>query len=149
MFVYNCGCGWDNLHSFISLLLYWWRIREHCENYNNLYNYTFFRAGFDGTSNVMAGMIYGVPIKGTHAHSFVSSFNAQEEDRIGKLQPADSSKSPRDFYPETVKWLKKLAPVLNVVESETNDGERVGFSAYATAFPTSFLALVDTYNVLR
>jgi nicotinate phosphoribosyltransferase len=97
----------------------------------------------------MAGMLYGVPIKGTHAHSFVSSFNAKEEKIIGKLQPADSSKPPRDFYPDTGKWLKKLAPVLNVVESETNVGERVGFCAYATAFPTTFLALVDTYNVLR
>ncbi len=106
-------------------------------------------SGFDGTSNVMAGMLYGVPIKGTHAHSFVSSFNPSEEERIGKLQPSDSSKPPRDFYPETVKWLKKIVPVLNVVESETNVGERVGFSAYATAFPSSFLALVDTYNVLR
>ena len=97
----------------------------------------------------MAGMLYGVPIKGTHAHSFVSSFNPSEKKQIGKLQPADKSKPPRDFYPETVKWLKKIAPVLRVVESETNDGERVGFSAYATAFPTTFLALVDTYNVLR
>ena len=98
---------------------------------------------------MMAGMLYGVPIKGTHAHSFVSSFNPNEDKLIGKLQPFDSSKSPRDFYPETVEWLKKLAPLLNVVESETNVGERVGFCAYATAFPTSFLALVDTYNVLR
>ena len=97
----------------------------------------------------MAGMLYGVPIKGTHAHSFVSSFNANEENIIGKLQPADSSKPPRDFYPETVKWLKKLTPLLKVVETETHDGERIGFCAYAIAFPTSFLALVDTYNVLR
>ncbi|MDR1619530.1 MAG: nicotinate phosphoribosyltransferase [Clostridiales bacterium] len=30
--------------------------------------------GCDGTSNVMAGRIYGIPVKGTHAHSWVMSF---------------------------------------------------------------------------
>lgn len=112
----------------------------------SIFNFTI---GFDGTSNVMAGMLYGVPIKGTHAHSFVSSFNASEESVIGQLQPCDETKPPQDFYPEVVKWLKELAPLLKVVESETNVGELVGFSAYAVAFPKKFLALVDTYNVLR
>jgi nicotinate phosphoribosyltransferase len=34
-------------------------------------------AGFAGTSNVMAGQQYGIPIVGTMAHSFVSSFERE------------------------------------------------------------------------
>lgn len=35
--------------------------------------------GCAATSNVLAGMRYGIPVKGTHAHSWVMSFNTEEE----------------------------------------------------------------------
>jgi nicotinate phosphoribosyltransferase len=36
-------------------------------------------AGFGGTSNVLAGKVYGIPISGTMAHSFVTSFEEETD----------------------------------------------------------------------
>jgi nicotinate phosphoribosyltransferase len=47
-------------------------------------------------------------------------------------------------------YLKKLETSgFNFLASESNRGELTAFVAYAMAFPTDFLALVDTYNVLK
>ncbi|RLB31321.1 MAG: nicotinate phosphoribosyltransferase [Deltaproteobacteria bacterium] len=35
--------------------------------------------GVDATSNVLAGRIYGIPVRGTHAHSWVESFSNELE----------------------------------------------------------------------
>src|SRR5205814_9575292 len=38
-----------------------------------------FVGGCAGTSNVLAGKIFGIPVKGTHAHSWVMSFDSELE----------------------------------------------------------------------
>jgi len=105
--------------------------------------------GFDGTSNVLAGKKFGIPCKGTQAHAFVSSFLDDDENRVGKLKLNGNDKEAKEFFPIAKQWLEKLAPILDVPIDQTSTSELIAFSAFAVAFPTNFLALVDTYNVIR
>nr|NP_001027705.1 nicotinate phosphoribosyltransferase-like protein [Ciona intestinalis]AAP69613.1 nicotinate phosphoribosyltransferase-like protein [Ciona intestinalis] len=91
--------------------------------------------GFDGTSNVLAGKLFGIPVRGTHAHAFVNSFSSLDEIK-GNVELTKS-------------YLNKISPILNVLENETNEGELTAFLSYAFAFPTSCLCLLDTYSVIK
>lgn len=100
--------------------------------------------GVHGTSNVLAGRLFGIPIKGTHAHSFVTSFASPDDltEETKKLTDAKGEKT-YDFW-ELVKAARADLGFYN-----TNESELVAFTAYARTFPKGFLALVDTYDTLN
>ena len=100
-----------------------------------------YMGGFDGTSNVLAGYLFGVPIKGTHAHSYVQSFTGIEDLKKRSLIGADGEE--HDF----VGMVLEIRTALGF--QHTNAGELAAFIAYAQAFPEGFLALVDTYDTLK
>ncbi|CAF0817682.1 unnamed protein product [Rotaria sordida] len=104
--------------------------------------------GFDGTSNVLAGKLYGIPIKGTHAHAYVSSYESMDDLTERELCDRKSGER-RPFADLCLKYLNELGPILKILPEQTNKGELAAFTSYALAFPTNFLALVDTYEVLK
>ncbi|XP_059623899.1 nicotinate phosphoribosyltransferase 2-like [Cornus florida] len=107
--------------------------------------------GFDATSNVAAGRLFGIPLRGTHSHAFVSSFMSPDEIIDKSLRSCDGSSACEDFVSLVQAWLSKIkwSHVSRGIFSETNQSELAAFTSYALAFPRNFLALVDTYDVLK
>ncbi|KAI8017147.1 Nicotinate phosphoribosyltransferase 1 [Camellia lanceoleosa] len=107
--------------------------------------------GFDATSNVEAGRLFGIPLRGTHSHAFVSSFMSPDEIVEKSLKSYDGSSTCEDFVSLAQTWLSKIkrSHSLHGIFGETNQSELAAFTSYALAFPNSFLALVDTYDVMR
>ncbi|KAL0221803.1 hypothetical protein RCL1_001657 [Eukaryota sp. TZLM3-RCL] len=98
--------------------------------------------GFNATSNVLAGMNYGIPIKGTHAHAYVQSFSC-----LNDVNPILTLKDGTTV--NFVNIVTKVRSSFPAAFSRTNEGELAAFCAYAVTFPHAFLALVDTYDTLN
>jgi nicotinate phosphoribosyltransferase len=98
--------------------------------------------GFDGTSNVLAGKLTGIPVKGTHAHSYVQSYVNINELISTKI----ISSTDKSIEVEFVALVLEKRRILKY--TETNNGELTAFIAYSQAFPHNLLALVDTYDSL-
>ncbi|XP_054158115.1 nicotinate phosphoribosyltransferase-like [Oppia nitens] len=107
-----------------------------------------YMGGFDGTSNVLAGKMYGIPLKGTHAHSFVMSYSSLDELNTRYLLDKTTGQSV-DFVSVCLKYQNELSQLLDVLQSEISSSELTAFIAYAISFPDQFLALVDTYDMIR
>ena len=92
--------------------------------------------GFNSTSNVQAGLLYHIPISGTHAHSYVLSF--------------DSLKDIQNPILNGVNLVEEAVKVRNENDwPEARESELAAFIAYAISFPKACLCLIDTFDVLK
>lgn len=104
--------------------------------------------GFDGTSNVLAGKMYDIPVKGTHAHAFVMSYSSLDDCKLSMLKRKNDN-TDVDFKEVCKMYHAELSSLLNILQEEASDGELASFIAYAISFPDTFLALIDTYDVRK
>ncbi|XP_043476446.1 nicotinate phosphoribosyltransferase isoform X1 [Leptopilina heterotoma] len=102
--------------------------------------------GFDGTSNVLAGKLFAIPVYGTHAHAYITSFNGKDDLHNRTLAHKETGQM-KDLLAASCKYRKNIAADLGALELEASDGELAALVSYAIAFPDGFMALVDTYDV--
>ncbi|EHB01361.1 Nicotinate phosphoribosyltransferase, partial [Heterocephalus glaber] len=105
--------------------------------------------GFDSSSNVLAGQLRGVPVAGTLAHSFITSFSGCEVPSDPMLAPAVGESPGVDLAASVKLWLERVCACLGLGVQEPHPGERAAFVAYALAFPRAFQGLLDSYSVRR
>uniref|UniRef100_A0A2K5E0H8 Nicotinate phosphoribosyltransferase n=1 Tax=Aotus nancymaae TaxID=37293 RepID=A0A2K5E0H8_AOTNA len=105
--------------------------------------------GFDSSSNVLAGQLRGVPVAGTLAHSFVTSFSGSELPPDPMLAPAAGEGPGVDLVAKAQVWLERVCAHMGLGVQEPHPGERAAFVAYALAFPRAFQGLLDSYSVRR
>ncbi|KAF1619675.1 Nicotinate phosphoribosyltransferase, partial [Eudyptes chrysolophus] len=106
-------------------------------------------AGFDYTSNVLAGKLYGIPVRGTIAHSFIMSFTSLEEVQLRVSLPPLAGGEPVDLPALAESWLQRVCELLQTPPEKANRGELAAFTSYAITFPRNFQGLLDTYCVRR
>jgi len=100
-----------------------------------------FLGGADGTSNLIAGYAFDIPVSGTQAHSYIQSFS--DLDEITDRTLKDKNNKEHDLVDLALKYRRQLAV------TNSHDGELAAFIAYARTFPDGFLALVDTYDTVK
>ncbi|XP_059618872.1 nicotinate phosphoribosyltransferase isoform X1 [Phlebotomus argentipes] len=102
--------------------------------------------GFDGTSNVLAGKLFDIPVKGTHAHAYITSFTGFSELKTRTLRHKVTG-IPQDLLELSIRHRDALSEVLDISTEESSEGELAAMVSFAIAFPDGFMALVDTYDV--
>ena len=62
---------------------------------------------------MLAGKLYGIPIKGTHAHAFVTSFIGLEDLNTRTLTPNEGAELPEKVNLDAFSVVKFLLPLLS------------------------------------
>ncbi|XP_063978710.1 nicotinate phosphoribosyltransferase isoform X2 [Diachasmimorpha longicaudata] len=104
--------------------------------------------GFDGTSNILAGKLFDIPVRGTHAHAYISSFAGIDELKLRTLRHKDSGEE-FNLLDLACQYREAIASDLEALVMEASDSELAALVSFAIAFPDGFMALVDTYDVKR
>lgn len=89
-------------------------------------------AGFDATSNLRSGFLFGIPTKGTHSHSWVQAHDSEEEafmnyaaslpDQVTLL--VDTYDTLRSGVPNAIKtarWLEERGKKLDGIRLDSGD----------------------------
>ncbi|KAF7655981.1 hypothetical protein LDENG_00047690 [Lucifuga dentata] len=107
--------------------------------------YTHIGGGF--AINVQAGFLFGIPVAGTMAHSYVTSFSSLEEVWPQTLVAVNGDPDPVDFISLTKGWLSRVCEQLGAEPEKIREGELAAFLSYAIAYPHNFLPVIDSYSV--
>jgi nicotinate phosphoribosyltransferase len=114
------------------------------------------QGGFDASSNVLAGRLFGIPVRGTHAHAFVQSYSSLDD--VRRSRQSITHGASRSLSISASQFIGAVLGIKNTLAcskgfarsySRCVDGELAAFSSFAMTYPTGFLALVDTYDTLE
>jgi nicotinate phosphoribosyltransferase len=79
--------------------------------------------GADGTSNVLAGRLYGIPVRGTHAHSWVQAFGDEKQ---AFAAYADAFPDDSVFLVDTYDTLDGVRHAIEVALEMRQNGHELG-----------------------
>uniref|UniRef100_A0A8C9T869 Nicotinate phosphoribosyltransferase n=1 Tax=Scleropages formosus TaxID=113540 RepID=A0A8C9T869_SCLFO len=93
--------------------------------------------GFNLTTNVQAGYLFGIPLAGTIGHSYITSFSSLEEAEHALLDPRTLVRAS----------LSRVCHLLAEDRAKVREGELAAFVSYAAAYPSNFLPVIDSYSM--
>lgn len=97
---------------------------------------------------MLAGKLFNIPVKGTHAHAYITSFTGTQELKTRVLAHKETG-DKRDLLELAIEHRVQLSKLLDISTEESSEGELAAMVSFAIAFPDGFMALVDTYDVKR